>query len=318
MPRDYEYWKSPAVKWMLSKSKTRNPEMFMRQNAKELLSKTEQHNPPFSPFRIAPLRNIIRIEWAEMRNVSELTPTKGGFLIKVNSKPSAPSWGGERYQGRPSGRFQNFSIAHEIGHTFFYDTSLAIPSRPYNDVGSLPEERLCDIFAAELLMPEEKFKDDAKRVLNKYEYPITGIIELSNLYKVSLRALVIRLFELKALDRSRHAIIMWNWSLNPNKPRESKRKLRVEWSEPSTFPYIPKHDSTPVDSVFGQAALNKNVVSENARIRIGSLRGNYLIEAVAIPSKARGKHESEAASQLKPVLSIIWLDNSPQLETKPQ
>lgn len=310
MAADYEYWKSPVVRWLLSRSKASDPEMFMRQNAKDLLLTTGQDAPPFSPKRVALLRKVSRIEWAEIRNISELVPIQGGFLIRINNRVPVFGWDRNRTEGKPSSKFRNFSIAHEIGHTFFYDTTLPIPRRPFNDAGSLAEERLCDIFATELLMPKEKFYDDAKRILSKQEHFVKVVIELSSLYKVSTQAVAIRLFELKVLDRGRHVIIKWNWMPNPHKPQVSTQKLRVEWGEPTTFPYIPKYASAQVDSIFERASFSNDVVSEKSRIRIGDLKGSYPVEALAIHSDANEGHASENISRPRPVLSIIWLDES--------
>jgi len=310
MTTDYEYWKSPVVRWLLSSSKASNPETFMRQRAKDLLSATGQDSPPFSTRRVALLRKISRIEWAEIRNISELVPIHGGFFIRINNRVPVFGWDESKTEGRPSSKFRNFSIAHEVGHTFFYDITLPIPRRPFNDAGSRAEERLCDIFATELLMPEEKFYDDAKRVLGKQEHLVKGLIELSTLYKVSTQAVAIRLFELKVLDRGRHVIIKWNWMPNPHKPQNSKRKLRVEWGAPATFPYIPKYLSTQVNSVFERSSFGNDVVSEKAEIKIGDLKGSYPVEAVAISSDADGRHASKSISRPRPVLSIIWLDAS--------
>lgn len=310
MASDYEYWKSPAVRWLLSRSKAKDPEMFMRQNAEDLLLTTGQDAPPFSPQRVASLRKISRIEWAEIRNISELVPIKGGFLIRINGRVPVFGWDDNRTKGRPSSKFQNFSIAHEIGHTFFYDTTLPIPCRPFNDAGSRGEERLCDIFATELLMPKEKFYDDARRILDKQEHFVKGVIELGTLYRVSIQAATIRLFELKVLERSHHVVIKWNWMPNPHKPQNSKRKLRVEWGEPATFPYIPKYASARVNSIFERASFGNEVVSEKSMIRIGDLRGSYPVEAMAIPSDAKERYVSEDIVRPRPVLSIIWLNAS--------
>jgi Zn-dependent peptidase ImmA (M78 family) len=61
---------------------------------------------------------------------------------------------------RPSGR-RAFSIAHEIAHTFFPSTSGGARFREMtaNDAQEMSElERLCDLGAAEVLMPREEFQ----------------------------------------------------------------------------------------------------------------------------------------------------------------
>ena len=64
---------------------------------------------------------------------------------------------------RPAGR-QAFSVAHEIAHTFFPSTSGGARFREMtaSDSQEMSElERLCDLGAAEVLMPREEFQASA-------------------------------------------------------------------------------------------------------------------------------------------------------------
>jgi Zn-dependent peptidase ImmA (M78 family) len=65
---------------------------------------------------------------------------------------------------RPSGRVL-FSIAHEIAHSFFPNTTTGARFRDLHSSDS-PEanelERLCDLAASELVMPLEDFQDAAE------------------------------------------------------------------------------------------------------------------------------------------------------------
>src|SRR5260221_7349902 len=67
-----------------------------------------------------------------------LIPTAGGtFTIVVRR---------DDYQQRVNRQRSRFRIAHEIGHSFFYDRSLRPPKKLTDD--SKNEERFCDKFAS--------------------------------------------------------------------------------------------------------------------------------------------------------------------------
>jgi len=94
--------------------------------------------------------------------------------------------------------FENFSIAHELGHYFleghpealFKNTN--IHKSVANFISDEALERQADIFAASLLMPENLFKDH----LTEYEKGMTCIEAMSKLCNTSLTATAIRYAEL--------------------------------------------------------------------------------------------------------------------------
>ncbi len=312
MSPNYEYWKSPAIKWLLTEFKVEDAESFMRSEATKLLRMTEQDSPPFSPSRIAPLRGIRGIQKNKITSLSELVPIKGGFQILVNSQIASGYPNIYEETRKTHQRSTYFTIAHEIGHTYFYDVKSPIPSRPFKDSGSVAEERLCDIFATELLMPTERFSNDATIILKKERSFTKTLLNLSNLYKITLQPIAIRLFELGIHGKNRPVVIKWTRMVNPNKPLNSTPKLRVEWAEPARFPYIPRYRSAPVQSIFEQAAHSKETIFGTVFIKFGGLNGNYFVEAVALNN---GKDTDNALSNnslSKSVLSVIWLNSPPE------
>jgi hypothetical protein len=78
---------------------------------------------------------------------------QGRFRIVVDPTPPA-GWNDAPAQVRdPLRRHRSrFRIAHEIGHSFFYDRGRGTPSRR-SEGGTPAEERFCDEFARELLVP---------------------------------------------------------------------------------------------------------------------------------------------------------------------
>jgi len=99
---------------------------------------------------------------------------------------------------------RRFTIAHEIGHFllhnyegFHFDSnneSYLIKLRKKNsDVTNREEEREADIFAAELLMPTDFVIQDVSKLENPDLLFDDNIPNLARKYKVSVRALTIRL-----------------------------------------------------------------------------------------------------------------------------
>lgn len=90
---------------------------------------------------------------------------------------------------RPAGRIL-FSIAHEVGHTFFPNTSGGARFRELCESDSREAnelERLCDLAASELLMPIEEFQNEAG------EYSLRSVARLMQRFGSSFEPTVYRL-----------------------------------------------------------------------------------------------------------------------------
>lgn len=119
--------------------------------ARELLTLAAPIDAPVDLDRIAKLQGVTQIVREPMESAdAELVPTEDGYVIRVNNRAN---------QGR-----QRFSIAHEIGHTFYprqrtayRNAAVALEPRRTSQLGYRQEERLCDIVAVELLMPRQAF-----------------------------------------------------------------------------------------------------------------------------------------------------------------
>jgi hypothetical protein len=81
---------------------------------------------------------------------------------------------------------RRFTIAHELGHALLEKTG-----RNCGQSGS-EVERLCDMLAAEILMPRDVFLEKMGPALS-----ISRIFELRNIFQVSLIAVALRCFELE-------------------------------------------------------------------------------------------------------------------------
>lgn len=128
--------------------------------------------PPFDPLAMA---QLLHIETTARRDIADtrLVPvSKTAFRIEYNP---------DRARGR-----LRFSIAHRIAQTFFPDY---VPSARAKDDWQL--DVLCNIGAAELLMPSGSFTSLASRAVS-----IESVLQLRREFDVSVEACLIRLIKL--------------------------------------------------------------------------------------------------------------------------
>ena len=285
-----DYWRSPAILSFLRRVGGVDPEVAVKSEAEKLITAANMVIPPFDPNKIAPLRRITSIQCSDSVSSSQLTPVTGGFIITVK---------------RAAGSRDVFSLAHEIGHTFFYDTEPSTPVRLQRDMGGDAEEKLCDIFAAELLMPEQTFREDALRIFRDKGTWCETLFHLRSLYNVSMRAVTERTVELGIPD-GRPVVIRWSWRSKINDRKDVK--LRVDWSVPLkdgrhyfVWPGKPASENSP----FMRASLEDEFIREKARLKLGALQGDFIVEAKGYHGKAIGSHK-RISSASRSVLSIIW------------
>lgn len=144
---------------------------------------------PVDVRRLAYERGVVQIRSTAMQADGIISIKDGGrgYLIDVNK--------------RHSENRKRFTIAHEIGHTFFFDLEGELTTRSRlqvadNNLTDIKvngyEEYLCNLAAAEILMPSKVF---SARVQSAGPTANT-IITLSRLFKTSIWATSRRLVEL--------------------------------------------------------------------------------------------------------------------------
>jgi len=169
--------------------------------------------PPFLPAEYAHLKDI-QIVKADLDETSAvLLRFQDGYVIKVNQNHNLAR--------------QNFSCAHEIGHTLLSELKLELNTeniefRTFNPQGhaiarAKARERLCDVAATELLMPELVFRE----YLSGFGVSVHSIERLANVFKVSIRAAAWRIAEV-----STEPCIALLWQ--PHRSTKSKA-LRLAW-----------------------------------------------------------------------------------------
>lgn len=181
-------YRNPRVKAFLKFHRRANPERLILQLVQGLLEKTNFPNPPppFLPEVVGKERDVFRIERdADLLCDAVLCRESGGFVIRVNNRVS---------KGR-----SNFSCFHEIAHTFFIEAVERQQMRfTKGEIRQIEqnydeEERLCDLAAAEFLMPAAVTREFLAKS-NQINW--TRIRELSRRFGSSLRATALRVAEL--------------------------------------------------------------------------------------------------------------------------
>jgi len=174
------YWINSSI---LALAGDRDPVEIITQKARTIvLNFAEEGNagPPFDPFAIAEFLKISVVPREDIRDARTIHATGGKFVIEFNPN-------------QPRGRVR-YSIAHEIIHTLFPDCHERVRNRATHEAMKDDEwqlEMVCNIGAAELLMPIGSFPD-----LEEQSLSIDKLLELRKKYDVSTEALLLRFAKL--------------------------------------------------------------------------------------------------------------------------
>jgi hypothetical protein len=159
--------------------------------------------PPIDVAALAAKRNIREIREVRMEMDGKiLRVAGGGYRVEVNAAHTSPR--------------KRFTCAHEIGHTFFFDlgdksterTRALVEDRDLKNFSvDNQEEALCNLAAAEILMPRSEFAKAASTLGPSAEM----ILALSRSYCTSLWSTARRLVQLSVLK-----LVVALWELRPH------------------------------------------------------------------------------------------------------
>ncbi len=160
-----------------------DPLEAIRFRSLRLIREAEIENPPFSPFVLGSRLGIRRVVFSPIGFDACLIPLTDGYEVQICSEHSKVR--------------QNFSMAHEIGHVFFFEvTGKPQTARREKRIGmnepNREEEFLCDYTASELIMPSSHFFSD----VHHFGPSLASIFELASRYRASLRATTIKFAEM--------------------------------------------------------------------------------------------------------------------------
>jgi hypothetical protein len=188
---------------------------------------------------------------------------------------------------------QRFTFAHEIGHTFFFELE---PNQQrvgfrLEDDGLLGlnknrgEEYLCNVAAAEILMPYHQFFER----INIYGLGSSALLALANEFNVSLQAAARRVV---ALSPHKLAVILWQ--------REKESSCyRASWQVGRAV----SNCSTPLrvrpsDPIFELFECRPNF-SQRRWASLGGPLDNYFVDGVRLASRTTQR-----------ILTVFILDRS--------
>jgi len=167
-------WTNPSVKKLAGNAEPTSA--IIKWTRKILIKAMDDgwHGPPFDVFSLAHRRGLSVVPREDVLD-ARLVAKEGGAQIEYNPN---------RSQSRI-----RFSVAHEIAHTFFpdYEESIHNRSRESGRTDEWQLELLCNIAAAEILMPTGPI--DPERI----DVTINNALEVSDRFRVSMEAALLRL-----------------------------------------------------------------------------------------------------------------------------
>ncbi len=259
-----------------------------KQLVNRLIEDRGHDKPPFLAEEFARLQGIKQIVKADLGETSAvLLKFHDGYVIKVN---------GNHHPVR-----QNFSCAHEIGHTLFSEPKLeryirSIEYRTFNPQASeklraKARERLCDVAATELLMPELVFR----KYLSGFGLSVQSIERLANIFRVSIWAAAWRIAEV-----STEPCIALRWL---SRPGIKSKGLRLAWRVGPGIKtigktnYMPKHALVRYPSTLHKAYQYDSPVKSSKLFKVDNADKRLPME-----SKGFGRKETRY------VISLAFLD----------
>lgn len=197
--------KNPRVSALVARfgsRSLRSPKAIIRRLAERTLKEASfRHEPPpVDPVAVARARGISAVQ--EVDNIpadAVLKRVDGNLVICVSRRA-------------PRVR-RNFSILHEVGHTFFAEAARDLPLLNEAQQEGLrkhygEEERLCDLAAVELLLPRSAFGNALRQVEELDWKAIRGLAER---FQASAEATLRRIGEV-----SRASLSVERWTETPD------------------------------------------------------------------------------------------------------
>lgn len=204
---------------------------LVRAIAREVVAEAEaEAAPPVNVEVLASVCGIVAVEQRPFGPSGILVLREQGWVASVLANE-----GLER---------QRFTVLHEGGHTFLPDFQRGGPH--YRCPGARSRvEQLCDIAAAEMLMPIDCFRGD----LASAGFGLAAVEDLSGAYLASVQATALRAVDLSAGDT---ALLVLQERYKPTEEGhedECEPKLRLDWTHrKGDWPFPLRHKSVSEES----------------------------------------------------------------------
>lgn len=180
MPRPKWEWTNRSAKLLAGDG---DPLVAVADRARELVFKAIDagwKGPPFDPLELATSMKIDVVAREDVRDARIVATGTKSLRIEYNPNRS-------RARVR-------FSLAHELAHTLFPDCADAARHRSHVDRGETDDwqlELLCNVGAAEILMPMEALPD-----IESHDADIDDVVRMTKEFEVSTEALLLRVARL--------------------------------------------------------------------------------------------------------------------------
>jgi hypothetical protein len=177
---DLAYWTQPSVLKLAQKA---DPVATVLERARTIVLEALEagwSGPPFDILELVKRRGIELSPRGDVLDARTIPSEKGRALIEFN--PNRPA------------RRVRFSVAHELAHTLFPDWDRRVRNRLTHEQMKGDDwqlEMLCNIAAAEMLMPIGSFKD-----LGREDFSVDLLLDLRKKYEVSAEAVFLRVAHL--------------------------------------------------------------------------------------------------------------------------
>ncbi len=207
--------------------------------------------PPYDPLKLAELSGVEVIPIEEVED-ARLVHRKGHPRIEFN-----PNRNPERVR---------FSIAHELGHLAFPDAAEEVRYRAHSvnaETDAWQVELLCNLAAAELLMPTGSFPQLADDITLEH------LIDLASEFFVSVEAAVLRAVRLAAQPACAFAAA-----------RVDEDRFRLDYIGGSRF-WEPTLDVTSITE--SEALMRCSAVGSTAKEEIGVGKESLQLECLGTP-----------------------------------
>ena len=200
---------------------------------------------------------------SSFKNWTTINPASfRGLSIYYNNLPIIIINGSDHYKAR------SFTLFHELGHLLkkdtMFDTSIGDQDNE--------EEKLCDHFAGEVLMPRNQVSSFFN---HKSIFSLSDIEHFSKKFKVSLYASLVRLKKLNYLDKNQYNQFFGSISSSIKRKKQKSKENKL-------FRNIPNETKTQYGNIYlntiMQAYYYKEITLYKARNMLGLNKTEHLLK----------------------------------------